>query len=464
MTRRSVNLLEFWLRLGFFSIPSVAFGAAGYLRFNTAYFLTVSINNRSYVTFTIIVTLIWALVVEHIKLDRIDTLIQVRTGVRTSLIATVYCSVGTLSALFFYRNTTFARLFVGIGCALLFLLSLALIHAVRAVLYAAKKSPNGRFPIAILGTDDWAAKAAQQLLSSPLNPCRVACHVALPGENHSAINTPVVQWSDLQKVTEVYGCREVLVAVPLRRIGETQEIMESLQRLCIPARMVLNFGEGAFVPDRLFDFYGLPLLDVRACPVDTVRYAIGKRVFDVLFSFLCLTVAGPIIALIALIIKCTSTGPVLFTQERVSLNGRRFNMLKFRTMLVQDKASSSTHHTCPSDPRITTIGKLLRKTSLDELPQFINVLRGDMSVVGPRPELTFFVHKFRDEIPSYMVRHNVKGGITGWAQVNGLRGSTTSIAQRIQYDLYYLRNWSMSLDCKIIVLTVFKGLISRNAY
>jgi Undecaprenyl-phosphate glucose phosphotransferase len=464
MTRRSINVVEFWLRLGLFLIPIVAFGSAGYIRFNTDYFSHVDIKNRSYIALVIFVTLLWALVVKHLQLDRIDTLIRIRTGVRTSLVATAYCTVATLSALFFYRDTTFARLFIGTGCALMFLFSLALIHAVRAVIYIAKNSPNGRFPIAIVGTDDWAAKVAQRLLRTPLNPCRVACHVVLPGETHSVTTGPLLRWSELHMISEVYGCREVLVAMPLHRIGETQEIMESLQRLCIPTRMVLNLGDGGFVPDRLFDFYGLPLMDIRPCPVDTVGYALGKRVFDVLFSVLCLIVAAPMMGLIALLIKCTSNGPAFFTQERVSLNGNRFNMMKFRTMFVQDGASSSTQHTSPRDPRVTPFGKFLRKTSLDELPQFINVLKGEMSVVGPRPELTFFVQRFRDEIPSYMTRHNVKSGITGWAQVNGLRGGTTSMAQRIQYDLYYLRNWSMSLDCKIICLTVFKGLIGRNAY
>jgi len=183
---------------------------------------------------------------------------------------------------------------------------------------------------------------------------------------------------------------------------------------------------------------------------------------------------------IALAIKLTSRGPVLFVQERLSLNGKRFDMLKFRTMSVPNRQGSNdqevrvgadgdiylnlTKESESDDPRITAVGKFLRKTSLDELTQFINVLAGDMSVVGPRPELSFFVEKFRTEIPSYMARHNVKSGMTGWAQVNGLRGSGTSIPQRIQYDLYYLRNWSMMLDVKIIFLTVFRGLISRNAY
>ena len=147
-----------------------------------------------------------------------------------------------------------------------------------------------------------------------------------------------------------------------------------------------------------------------------------------------------------------------------SLNGRRFAMLKFRTMYVHDSRESDTRHTERGDRRITPIGRILRRTSLDELPQFINVVKGDMSVVGPRPELTFFVQKFRQEIPRYMTRHNIKCGITGWAQINGLRGSDSSIPQRIQYDLYYMRNWSLALDLKIIFLTVFNSLVNRQAY
>jgi exopolysaccharide biosynthesis polyprenyl glycosylphosphotransferase len=273
----------------------------------------------------------------------------------------------------------------------------------------------------------------------------------------------VLPWERLDDVVELFHCREILVVLPLHRLAETQQILEVLQHLCIPARMVLDLGQGVFVADRIFDFYGLPLLDVRSYPIDSVGYALGKRAFDIAFSMFALLVTAPLMLVIALAIKLTSRGPVMFVQERVSLNGVRFRMLKFRTMAIEH-GKGDTEHTKPGDPRVTSMGSLLRRTSLDELPQFINVLMGDMSVVGPRPELTFFVEKFRTEIPSYMARHNVRCGMTGWAQVNGLRGSSTSIPQRIQYDLYYLRNWSMALDLKIIFLTVFRGLISQNAY
>ena len=172
---------------------------------------------------------------------------------------------------------------------------------------------------------------------------------------------------------------------------------------------------------------------------------------------------SPLLGLIALVIRLSSPGPVFFVQDRVGLNGKPFRMYKFRTMRTGLKSESDTQWTRPEDSRKTVFGSLLRKTSLDELPQFINVLKGDMSVVGPRPERPHFVHKFLQEIARYNNRHALKVGITGWAQVNGLRGDT-SIEKRVEYDLYYLQNWSLVFDLQIIVMTIFSGVINRNAY
>jgi exopolysaccharide biosynthesis polyprenyl glycosylphosphotransferase len=268
----------------------------------------------------------------------------------------------------------------------------------------------------------------------------------------------------LEDVVDVFHCSEILICLPPHSIGQAQSILQFTQHLCIPARIVLDLGEGIFVPERFFDYCGVPLLDVRPYPVDTVGYAVGKRLFDILFASAALLIGAPLMAAIALAIKVTSRGPVFFAQERISLNGRRFKMIKFRSMYVQPNAAADQQHTSRSDQRITAVGRFLRRTSLDEYPQFVNVLCGDMSVVGPRPELTFFVQKFRQEIPWYMARHNVKCGITGWAQVNGLRGSDTSIPHRIEYDLYYMRNWSMLLDIRIIWRTIVNGLVSPQAY
>jgi len=456
--------MQFWLTTAFLSIPTVAFSIAGYIRFRSGFFADVEIDTRSYVVFTLFASLLWALVIQHFKLNRIVTLVTLQTGVKLAALATSYCALLSLSVFFFYRKVDFARIFVLIGCAFLFVLSFCLIHFFRAAIHIIQKSRNGRFPIAIVGADEFAADVARHLSESQMSHCKIGCFIALPNQDVSIPDSAVLEWTRLNDVVDVFHCAEIIVALPPHRIGEAQGILQTVQHLCIPARMVLDLGVGVFVPDRIFDYYGIPLLDVRPYPVDSVGYALGKRAFDFVFSLVALLIAAPLMFLIALAIKLSSRGPVLFVQERIGLNGRRFNMLKFRTMKVQHSQDSRSQHTSRDDLRITSVGRFLRRTSLDEIPQFINVLRGEMSVVGPRPELTFFVQKFRHEIPSYMARHNVKCGITGWAQVNGLRGSDTSIPNRIQYDLYYMRNWSMLLDLKIILLTIFKGLMSPQAY
>lgn len=165
----------------------------------------------------------------------------------------------------------------------------------------------------------------------------------------------------------------------------------------------------------------------------------------------------------AISVKATSRGPLIFKQERVGLHNKPFQMYKFRSMEVQSSADEKKGWTTKNDPRVTKVGRILRSTSIDELPQFFNVLKGDMSLIGPRPERPLFVEKFKEEIPRYMIKHQVRPGITGWAQVNGYRGDT-SIKKRIEYDLYYIENWSMTFDLKILFLTVFKGFINKNAY
>lgn len=464
MTRRSINLTQFWLTVGLFSLPGLSFAIAEYLRFRTALFTPAEVDTRSYLIFAILVSLLWAFVVEHLGLNRISTLRTLRTGIYTAAKASTYCAVLSLTLFFFYRPVNFARIFVVVGCILLFVSSIFLIHLFRGILHAMDKSPNGRFPIAILGADQHAARVANHFSKSSAVRCRIACFVALPGQVPSVQDTPVLEWERLEDVIDSFHCSEILVCLSPDRMGEAQKILQSVQQLCIPARMVLDLGEGIFVPERVFEYYGIPLLDVRPYPVDTIGYWIGKRIFDIVFSSFVLLLSSPIILAIALATKLTSRGPVFFLQERIGLNGRRFKMIKFRSMYVQDAHTSDQHHTSRSDRRITPVGQLLRRTSLDELPQFFNVLTGDMSVVGPRPELTFFVQKFKLEIPRYMARHNVKSGITGWAQINGLRGSDTSIPKRIECDLFYMQNWSLLLDLRIIFMTVIRGILSPQAY
>ena len=221
----------------------------------------------------------------------------------------------------------------------------------------------------------------------------------------------------------------------------------------------------SLIPGRPYmeDLMGLPVINIRYVPLSNTLSALAKRCVDLAGSFFGLILISPVLLFVAFLVKATSKGPVIFKQERVGLHNKPFMMYKFRTMYLQQPGEEKKGWTVKGDPRITRVGAFLRKTSLDELPQLFNVLKGDMSLVGPRPERPQFVEKFREEIPRYMIKHQVRPGMTGWAQINGYRGDT-SIRKRIEYDIYYIENWSMTLDLKILFLTVFKGFINENAY
>lgn len=208
---------------------------------------------------------------------------------------------------------------------------------------------------------------------------------------------------------------------------------------------------------------GLPVINIRYVPLTNTLNWVAKRAVDIIGSSLGILISSPIMIITALAIRFTSRGPVIFKQERVGLHNKVFHMYKFRTMELQKASVEEKAWTVKDDPRVTGIGKFLRRTSLDELPQLFNILLGEMSLVGPRPERPQFVEKFKEEIPRYMIKHQVRPGLTGWAQVNGYRGDT-SIRKRIEYDLFYIENWTMSMDIKIMLLTLFKGFVNKNAY
>jgi Undecaprenyl-phosphate glucose phosphotransferase len=255
---------------------------------------------------------------------------------------------------------------------------------------------------------------------------------------------------------------QVFLALPHDAYGEAEKILQFLQNHTADVRIVPDLLQFMTVGGQAELFEGLPIITLQATPLYGWN-RVAKRAMDVLFSFLILLVLSPVILGIAALVKLTSAGPVLYRQKRTGYDGGVFEMLKFRTMRVNAEEQTGAVWAKPDDPRRTPLGGFLRRTSLDELPQFWNVLKGDMSIVGPRPERPEFVAKFRETIPKYMLRHKIKAGITGWAQVNGWRGDT-ALDQRIRCDLEYIENWSLWLDLKIMWFTVWKGLINRNAY
>lgn len=256
---------------------------------------------------------------------------------------------------------------------------------------------------------------------------------------------------------------EVIIALPLEVHHKFPVIIDICEKAGVRTLIIPDFFD--YLPARpvFDDFAGMPLINVRDVPLDLMSNRILKRAFDIAFALAAIIITSPVLLLTAIGVKLTSPGPIIFKQERVGLNRRNFMMYKFRSMRVQSQGSSDKNWTTANDPRKTRFGSFLRKTSLDELPQFFNVLLGHMSIVGPRPERPFFVDQFKEEIPKYMVKHHVRPGITGWAQSNGLRGDT-SIEERIRYDIFYIENWSMLMDVKIIWKTIISGFINKNAY
>ncbi len=255
---------------------------------------------------------------------------------------------------------------------------------------------------------------------------------------------------------------EIWIALPLRAEERVKELLHELRHHTIAIRYILDvFGLG-LLNHSVTALAGLPTVTINSTPMVGINRII-KAVEDRVLSFFILLLISPLLSIIAICVKLSSPGPVFYKQKRISWNGKEFDMLKFRSMPINAESQSGPVWAKAGESRATRVGQFLRKSSLDELPQFINVLLGDMSIVGPRPERPVFVDQFKEQIPRYMQKHLVKAGITGWAQVNGWRGDT-SLAKRIEYDLYYIENWSLGFDIKIIFLTIFRGFINKNAY
>ena len=256
---------------------------------------------------------------------------------------------------------------------------------------------------------------------------------------------------------------EIAITLGLSEYYRLEEIVAMCEKSGVHTKFIPDYNK--IIPTKPYteDILGLPVINIRYVPLSNTFNAMVKRVMDIFGSIAAIIVSSPVMLLMCILIKLTSPGPLIYKQERVGLHNKTFRMYKFRSMEIQPEAEEKKAWTVKNDPRVTGIGKFMRRTSIDELPQLFNILKGDMSLVGPRPERPFFVEKFREEIPRYMVKHQVRPGLTGWAQVNGFRGDT-SIRKRIDCDLYYIENWSIGFDIKILFLTFFKGFVNKNAY
>jgi Undecaprenyl-phosphate glucose phosphotransferase len=390
-----------------------------------------------------------------------------RIGSRLSEVADV-AKASTMGALvlvavmtFFFREYDYSRVVI----IYFWLFSIASVSFARnvfreALRFARRHGYNLRYAV-VVGAGELATTVVQRLRARPDVGIQV---VGLVGDPKDAVGA--VKWlgsySDLASVLATHDLDHVILALPHEDYGRLPGLLDAIGDEPVTIHVVPDLFRFASLRGGVEDFEGVPFIHLRESPLHGWN-RVAKRVSDVVFSLGLLVLLSPALLALALAVRLTSSGPVLFRQERMGLDGQRFGMLKFRTMRVDAEAGTGPVWARAEDPRRTPVGAFLRRFSLDELPQFVNVLRGEMSVVGPRPERPVFVERFRQTVPGYMLRHKVKSGITGWAQVHGLRGNT-SLEARIQYDIEYIERWSLWLDLRIITLTVVRVLVDRNAY
>ncbi|MCX8118782.1 MAG: undecaprenyl-phosphate glucose phosphotransferase [Desulfobacterota bacterium] len=370
-----------------------------------------------------------------------------------------------IALIYLFRRFEFSRLaflyFWVLGLIGLFSLRVVLRSLLRKI---RERGYNLRFAL-VAGTGPLGRSLLEKIDSHPELGIKVIGF--LDGDRQhigrSIHNLPILgHYEDLEKVLREQAVDIFFIALSVNDYGffgpMVQKVLGDLPEVkVVPASYEFLGLRGG--PDELD---GLPLVSLQGSPLFGWEY-VFKRLLDLLLGSLILLALSPLMSAIGLLIKITSKGPVLYRQTRVGMDGRPFEILKFRTMRMDAEKETGPIWASPNDPRRTKLGAFLRKTSLDELPQLINVLKGEMSLVGPRPERPQFVEEFRKKIPSYMLRHKIKAGMTGWAQINGWRGNT-SIEKRIEYDLYYIQNWSIGFDLKILLMTLWKGFFSKSAY
>ena len=418
-----------------------------------------------YIQFMFPLLVIWSLFSKKINLyrpRRIDHFFKELFDVAKCLTLTL---IILIAVIYLFKRFEFSRLaFFYFWVMGIFGLISVRFFARKTLRMLRKRGYNQRFAL-IAGTGALGQKVLEKIELFPELGIQVIGFLTQKGEEigKKIKNIPILGgYEDLDKILnekEVniffisisineYGCFESLIKKVDGHLSEIKVVPESYD--------FLNLRGGM---DELGD---LPLVSLQGSPLygwDSVF----KKIFDLILGTLILVIVSPVMVIISLLIKLTSEGPILYRQERVGMDGRTFQMFKFRTMKVDVEKETGPVWAKENDPRRTGIGAFLRKTSLDELPQLFNVLKGEMSLVGPRPERPNFVEEFRNRIPSYMLRHKIKAGMTGWAQVNGLRGNT-SLEKRIEHDLYYFQNWSIGFDLRILFMTLWKGFFSKSAH
>ena len=368
-----------------------------------------------------------------------------------------------VSILFIINQPNFSRIMLFLLAIIATFFGIIERFIVRSILKELRLNNKNLKHILIVGDNDLAFTFARKIRENPYLGFVVSGfigrkdHVGYEVEGSKIIGG----FKDIDDILDKNNYDRVVLAIPLKYYYRIDELVESCERVGIKAEIIPDYIRYFPAQPSIDMIEDIPIINIRYVPLDDEFNKFLKYLSDYIFSIIAIVITSPIMILTAIAIKLTSPGPIIFKQERIGYHGKPFMMYKFRSMKVQDPSEEESEWTTRDDPRKTAVGNFIRKTSIDELPQFFNVLKGDMSVVGPRPERPYFVNQFKETIPKYMVKHQVKPGLTGWAQIHGCRGDT-SIKKRIEYDIEYVENWHMGLDLGIMIKTVLKK--NPNAY
>ena len=366
-------------------------------------------------------------------------------------------TLGLMATFYVVRIVDFSRLMLALFWMISSVAVISKRMLVRGVLSYYRSHGYNLKHVIVIGSGHLARQYARDLRSNPQLGFSIMGYIGC--ERQDELGKWLGDYTQVEAILEKNSVDEVIVALEPQDIAVMPDILAAADKEGVRLSLIPFFND--YIPRNptITALGHTKLIDMRVTPLDDLGWAMVKRAMDIVISLGLILVFSPVMLAVAIGVKLSSPGPVLFRQERIGRNKKPFQMLKFRSMRIT--GTEDTGWSTNSDPRKTRFGSFIRKFSLDELPQFFNVLRGDMSIVGPRPEVPYHVRHFKEEIPLYLLRQQVRPGITGWAQVNGLRGDT-SIEERVQYDLWYIENWSIGLDLKIMLKTALGGMVNRE--
>jgi exopolysaccharide biosynthesis polyprenyl glycosylphosphotransferase len=419
-----------------------------------------------YIIFAIVVLPVWLLIFQSRKMFRPKRIVFIFDEFFLIGRLVTFGIIFSFGLIFFYRVFPYSR----VVFVLVWIISIILITIGRYVVLKYEKTlynkGKGLKDTILAGNNQTALDIYGQFAEHKYAGFNIIGFVEEnPGPSAGALpdKLKLGTYNEVVDLVQKLNIETVLVTIPSTEHEKLFEMMKTSEGENVEFLMVPDFLEVITSSVRVQEIDGIPFLKIKSIPMN-IWNRILKRAFDFSFAFAVMFITSPLFILLSLIVKLTSKGPVFYSQERLSMTGKKFRMIKFRSMVADAEKNTGAVYVKKGDSRYTPIGEILRKYSLDELPQFLNVLKGDMSIVGPRPEREYFINLFKGKIPKYLDRHRVKCGITGWAQVNGLRGSDSSIEKRIEYDIYYIEHWSIIFDLKIIIKTIKEMFFSKAAF